>query len=321
MFSGTNKTMASMRKVRQGSALLQWMLGRLAAAMRLDEPASFWTDRALEAAAVSKSPLLLMLLAPRAVSAALRRSAWADAIEAAITHGRAHVFLLSLRSEEASAIEDSVYFDPFAVPVARAAALEAEDYSLWLISRAVVNELGKRVVEATDEARAALNSFSDALKRFGVQLHLPAWQAMAESVSLSAALTMSDMQHSALLAESEETGLGNARFVAHGLLAFRADARLRQAVLSQVGVLRKLSAESESLGISAEVYAEAVNKFWENMSARAAFRFTTPREMIRSVKEAPAAPPMLRARVILLAAVLDQSANISDDARTWLSAS
>jgi hypothetical protein len=321
MFSGVNNAMAGMWKMRQGPALLRWMLGRLADGLGLAQAASSWTDRALEAAIETKSPVLMMLLVPRAVATALRAGEWADAIEAAITHGRARVFLEDLRKQGSSAIEDTVVFDPFEIPAGRAAAQEAEKFCLWLLSQTIISELGLYVVKRDDRSRHALNDFADALGRVAEKSELSsAWKMMSDVMRTSGATMMSDQEHKALLADSTDAGADNAEFVAHGLLALRADVRFKQAIVSQVGALQRLSTQCKGLGISLDGYSTAITTFWETASSLAAFQFTSPREFVRAIAAAPASPPLLRAKTILRAVSADLSGTFSEEARTWLNA-
>jgi hypothetical protein len=321
MFSGENNALAGFWKERQGPAFLRWMLGRLANALGLDEAASSWTDRAQEAAVEAKSPALLMLLAPRAIAAALRSGAWADAIEAAITRGRASVFLKDKRYQGAGAIEDSVNFDPFERPPGRAAAEEAERDCLWVLSQVIVCQVGTLVIKADDQSRDALNAFSDALDRMGAQADFAfVWHAMAAGVRLSAAPTMLHQQYKDALAESTEPCSDCSRFVAHALLALRSDVFFEQAVVSQIHVLQKLSEVHKALRISLDGYAFAISKFWSDAASRAPFRFIAPNELARTIAAAPATPLLLRAKVILRAGFAALSVTISKEARTWLEA-
>jgi hypothetical protein len=319
MFSGANQGMAGMWKVRQGPAMLQWVLGRLATALGLHNAASSWTDRALDAATESKSAVLLTLLIPRATAASLRASAWASAIDAAITHGRARVFLEELHQRGSSVVDESASFDPFDLPHDEATAQKAEKYSLWLLSLLIVNELCARVFDADDSSRADLNSLSGALAEFAARSHLPsAWQAMADAVRLSASDRMLDQQHKDLLAESNETGSNSARFVAHGLLALRSDVRFGQAVISQIGALQELSVESKALEIPPDTYARTISKFWEDVSSRAPFRFALPRELAKTIATAPILPPLPRSKAILRAVLYALPAKASAESRDWL---
>jgi hypothetical protein len=319
MFSGVNTEMAGMWQARQGPAFLHWALGRLAEALGQLEAASLWTDRAQEAAVESRSASLLMLLAPRTAATAARRGAWADAIEAAITHGRARVFLEDSREKGESVIADSLRFDPLDAPAASDAAERAERYTLWLLSQVLVSELGAWVNGGANHNKEII-SLAKTIEEVGSRSLLRVeWEAMARALILAGADEMTVEQHNKAITDATSDSAGTQRLIAHGLLSLRADSRLIQAAVSQIGVMKSLSDRAKPLGIPVTGYAEAVSKFWTEASARAPFQFSSPREISKAIAEAHDFEPLQRVKSILRTISVGLGISLSPDLRTWLS--
>lgn len=319
MFLGTKDGMAGMWQVRQGPAMLKWALGRLADALGFNDAYATWTDCALDAAHEANSAVLLAMLAPRGISAALRLGAWEDATEAAIVAGRANVFIRS-QPDGVTAFEDSIQFDPLQSPGSPTQRQQAEEFSLWVFSRAIVAELGPSVL-AAQHGPSDLNSLAEVIERAGEQLQIPRiWKAFAHSVRLAVGPQISDQQYRDALSTNPNGDLECIRFVAHGLLALRLDVRLGQAAVSQVGILHHLAVTARPLEVTLDTYAAAVCQYWAMAIKDASFRFTSPREVKKAIEEADGQPPMRRAKMILRVVVVALSAPLSVEDRVWLSA-
>lgn len=318
MFSGTNEAMAGMWRVRQGPAMLRWLLGRLAAYLGLEDAAATWFDRAQEAAIGAKSPVLLSLLAPRAVISAVRRGAWADALEAAVICGHARLCADAHKEEIDTLVDDSVSFDPLEAPATPELRSRSEETALWVISRVLVSELAP-YPSSPNTYSSSLEALAKEVERLSRSSQLvAAWHALARIVRLLAATDLTDQQHKDALQETDDRGAEYARFVAHGLLNLRADARLQQAAPSQASVLRRLENEANSLGFKLEYYSEAVSHYWPSAVARTPFRFSAPRDVRRLLEEAAPMMPTMRAKTILRAVVTSLSAPVPTDVREWL---
>ena len=144
---------------------------------------------------------------------------------------------------------------------------------------------------------------------------------LAQVVRAAGATAVTDQQHEDSLAETTDPGMGPARFVAHGLLSLRSDARLRQAAVSHVGVLQTLDGESRGTEFSFETYAKAVCRYWTDAVERAPFQFTPPGELRRATTEEAARAPLLRAKAILLAVLSSLPARVPQDSLAWLNSS
>ena len=322
MFSGMNERMAKMWQGRQGPAIVQWMLGRLADSVGLADAATVWTDRALEAALQSSSAPLISLLAPRGVAAAVQRAAWPDAIEAAITHARARLFVENRRRAGSNALEDSLTFDPFEPPGGDERQ-RAEEWTIWVLARMLALYLGPRAALEDGHLPSALTALADELARLREESMLkPSWQAMTDVVRMAAAPQMTDEQHHDLLAVSAKAGVYDVRLLAHGLLAFRSDISFAQAAASQLGAFFDLVSTAKACNVSVDGYGEAITRFWVRAISDASFRFSSPRELRRTIAELPSRPRVLGAKLMLRAVVNSLSLSTIDaNVLEWLNAS
>lgn len=319
MFSGTNEGLSGMWRSRHGPAILQWMLGRLADALGIDDAYSTWTDRALEAAEGSNGAMLLSMLAPRGIAAALRRAAWEDSVDAAVTYGRAYIVVKDEQQQGKSAIDDAFQFDPQQAPATPELRAKSEEWSLWALSRVIVAEIGSRMLQA-DQSRAALEDLAGVIERTGEQLQLTKlWRSLAKVVRLACGAEMTDQQHKEALADTSEPGSESVCFVAHGLLALREDVRLGQAAVSQLGVLCQLAVMTRHLEVPVDAYAAAVGQYWTMAIERASFQFTAPRELARAVHETRDSAPLPRAKAILRAVLSSLAVPCTEENRKWLS--
>ncbi len=145
IFSGTNLEMARRWKGRQSLPIMRWFLGRLAEALDLHDESVQWLDAAFESGVKAKVPSLLAVLTPRAVMSAARQSDWVSAVEMAIVHGRARVFSMQFLGDTDEILRDDVRFEPLAVLDDPKQENQAERFSLWLLSRAIIPHAAKIV--------------------------------------------------------------------------------------------------------------------------------------------------------------------------------
>jgi hypothetical protein len=318
MFSGVNEGMAQLWKARQSPALLRLMLAQLAGALGHIDAASNWMDRALEAAIQQKVPLVLVMLGPRAVMVSLRGCEWENAVEAAVTFGRAQVFVDQKRLEGSAMIEDFDSFEPLEAPLEAQQRSQAEQLSLFLLSRALVAEMGGRLPMESSLGE----ELAGVIEAFALSAEIAAaWRAFAMVVRLWTSPSVTIQQHKTALEETSDVGSDNARFAAHGLLSFRSDAELKQSVLSQALILHRLGQlKSKFLEFSLSGYAEAICRHWAETVSREAFRFCAPRQLCEEIESFRGMAALSRAKMILRTVMTALSVPVPSDVVEWMAA-
>jgi len=276
-------------------------------------------NRALERAMETRSPSLLLMLQGRGVAAALQRRDWNDAVEAAISFGRAKIVSADERYEGTAIADDTVVFDPLEPPSTVADREHAERLSLLVLSRAVVANLTFYVGSESTDAPNPMVALADVIDQAASQLQLDVvWKKFADIIRAASASSLSVSQHKDCLAVSSFPGAEHIVFAAHGLLAFHPDARVEQSVVSHICVLQMLDREAKTLDLSVEAYAEAVARYWVEATKRAAFRFRRPGMLTGAMQAATDKPPVLKAKVILTAVAESLSSRLDEEQRTWL---
>jgi len=319
MFYGLKEGMAKFWKVRQGPALLQLLLARLAEYLGMNDAANMWTDRAINAACEGMFPGPLVILGPRAIARLIGEVSWARALEIAIIYGRARVFAGDKQFAGSSIVDDPTDFNPQEIPTNPEDRVLAEMFSLSVLSRIFVIELCGQIQAPEDNSRLELLDLSAVIKDYSKSSELPgAWVALSESIALCAEMRLTDEQHSASLQETSDRGLEYARFLSHGLLTMRADVGLGQALVSQISMLHRLTIEAPSFGISVDQYAISVSQFWIDSLERAAFQFHSPRELNLALDKALASPPLAGARITLRAVLSSLPVPLPAEIRSWL---
>jgi hypothetical protein len=315
MFSGNKEGMASLWRARQGSSMLLWMVGRLAACLGMSAVAATWIDRAMEAALAQKNPTLLILLTPRAASIAVKNTAWPELVEAVQIHGRARA-RADRETDQIGLLGDAMAFEPFEPPTDGKDQEHAETLSLLLIVHALACGLAERIVEGRIEALGAL---ADRMDELAAQTQLEqAWKSLGTVMRIASAESMSDSQYREALAKAPYPSSETIRFLAHGLLSLRIDAELRQAAASQVGSLHRLVTTRMRFDLSPDEYARAVCQFWERAFQEARFRFGTPTEFARVLEDTAGVGVLARSKAILRGALQSLSVRMDDEVGVWV---
>lgn len=318
IFTGLRDGMVQIWRVRQGDATLQWMLGRLADAVGAQESATVWLERAYEAAVQAKAPGLLMLLTPPGIAADLRNHQWNDAIEAAVTFGRARVCCDDPRYEGANIVEDYVEFDSLQSSSDLEERRKADVWSLWLLARAVLCELAP-AIGATGTWRVDAIGLAESIEKVVDRLELQeAWKAFAGILRMSVADAMNRGQHSAALKAIPGAGASHVELLAHGLLSFHPDAQSGQAAVSHAGTLYALAKALKPMQLSLERYANAVIQHWVDRVATAGFHFSAPREVSKTLASFSGLPALARARAVVRAVLLATGGTVHADLDAWL---
>ncbi|MFB3429996.1 MAG: hypothetical protein ABL309_03670 [Phycisphaerales bacterium] len=318
MFSRSDDDMANLWRVRQGPATIQWMLGRMAEALDIADAYASWTDRALDAAEACGSPALLALLSPRGVAAALRQKSWEDAIQAALIHGRAKVFLDAQRAEEIDPTLDETQFDPSKAPADPNSQTSSEIFSVWTLSRLMVVELAPNMLHI-DSAQPQFESLADVIDRVVSQSTAPdAWMATAAAIRLAVQSEMNDGILQTALTPDDNPASESVKFIVHGLISLRGDVNLKQSAVSHAGVVFRLHETEHALGFSPDRYSLAVNDFWLQKVKSARFHFSTPNFVCEEIDRAQALPPTARVKLVLRTVLRSFSLHISNDVQAWL---
>lgn len=305
MLFGSNAAMADFWDPDEGPAFQCWTLGTLAEALGLSESSFAWMDRALELALSKRSKTLLSVLGDHAVASQFRHKQWAEALEAAMIHGRALTYTAPDASDTTSA------FDPFDVSPDPSKREKAERAALDTLGPILVAELSPSVYleEGTAE------DLSQVFHAFGETAELKtAWITLAKIIRLLPSDPLSGPEFSGIITEATESG-GWVGLVAHGLLSLRADCHVGQAALSQAGVLRALGSRSQQLQIK---YSQTVCDFWNSKLERAGFQFRGPEQLREAIASNALLPITRRARQTVLQISENLDVPLTDEVRSWL---
>jgi hypothetical protein len=319
MFTGINRAAGEVWRRRQGLPSIQLLLGRFAEDLGLRDESASWYDIAFENGMDAKAPVLLTLLTPRSVSAALGKANWASAIEMAIVHGRAMVFSNQFPREGHDILGDEVEFEPLSPSDSYEHECLAEIQALWLLLPMLSSEIVFRKI-ADDSIDRYLDDINSALLiASGVSVVGQGWRAVIDVLELFQANSMPVADHRNALHVLEGEPIAEpVRFFAHCILALHRDADLGQAVASQVNVLRYLVPNTQLLVTSGDKYMRAVIAFWEAAIVNQRFRFGMPSHIDEVVNETALMPLEERVRLILNSVLSSLRVRVSEESRVWL---